>query len=312
MSVVPKGARATEGRVMVRTPDEMFDARFTTRSDNPTQAKMFTGGKPVMQALQKVCCSSKTFFTIVPGAMEVSELTIPQPYTSRHVGDHVEQLARLAQALGDMPGSESMKIRAMQREGSSWLVRAAVIVGALAAVFAVVAATQDYGKPPKLDPGGNVNLPAGIMPADAISMGNLDGWRVATADDFQPAAVGWLRDNDTAPAGRITGDFSGQSFGTDVAYFLINTNNGHKRIVILGHGTSYYDVQFDNVAAIARLPKAVAGNAQWKVPPSSTPDGDGLVIVGDGNDTASGLVIFLGSGKVISVRPADYTRLRLE
>lgn len=312
MSVVPKGARATEGRVMVRTPDEMFDARFTTRSDNPTQAKMFTGGKVAMQALQKVCCSSKTFFTIVPGAMEVSELTIPQPYTARHVSDHIDQLARLAQALGEMPGSESMKIRAMQREGSSWLVRAAVAIGAVAAVVTVIAATQDYGKPPKLDVSRDASLPAGVLPADAQFMGNLDGWRVATAEDFQPATMGWLRDNDTEPAGRITGDFTGMGSGTDVVYLLVNTNNGNKRVVMLGHGTSYYDVNFPSVAAIARMPKSLVASTEWAAKPIGTPDGDGLVVIGDGTDNNSGMVLFLSNGKITSGKPADYTRVRLE
>jgi hypothetical protein len=312
MSVVPKGARATEGRVMVRTPDEMFDARFTTRSDNPTQAKMFTGGKVVMQALQKVCCSSKTFFTIVPGAMEVSELTIPQPYTARHVSDHIDQLARLAQSLGEMPGSESMKIKAMQREGSSWLVRAAVVVGAVAAVVTVVAATQDYGKPQKIDFSRDASLPAGILPADAQFMGNLDGWRVATAGDFQPATIGWLRDNDREPAGRIEGDFTGLGSGNDVVYFLVNTSNGNKRVAMLGHGASYYDVNFPSIAAIGRLPKQLVNTIEWKAAPVGTPDGDGLVIVADGNDNTSGIVLFLSGGKIISGKPADYTRLRLE
>src|SRR5436305_1450065 len=40
LSVVPKGAKATEGRVQVRTTEEMFDARFVTRTDHPTQARM--------------------------------------------------------------------------------------------------------------------------------------------------------------------------------------------------------------------------------------------------------------------------------
>src|SRR5579864_7515315 len=47
LSVVPKGAQATEGRVLVRTSDDMFDAKFTSRSDHPNQAKIFLGGKTV-------------------------------------------------------------------------------------------------------------------------------------------------------------------------------------------------------------------------------------------------------------------------
>src|SRR5688572_6471294 len=44
MSVVAKGAKDREGRTLLRTPDDAFDARFVTRSDHPTQAKIFLGG----------------------------------------------------------------------------------------------------------------------------------------------------------------------------------------------------------------------------------------------------------------------------
>src|SRR5579859_3507965 len=54
LSVVPKGAKASEGRVQVRTSDEMFDARFVTRTDHPTQARMFLTGKQAPAMLQKL------------------------------------------------------------------------------------------------------------------------------------------------------------------------------------------------------------------------------------------------------------------
>src|SRR5207253_3109174 len=109
-SVVPKGARATEGRVLVRTGDEMFDARFAARTDHPTQAKMLVSSKIMRTHMEKLCCSSKSYLTLVTGNIELSELVIPSPYTARHVLDHVESMAVLAKEVGEIPGAEKIKI----------------------------------------------------------------------------------------------------------------------------------------------------------------------------------------------------------
>jgi hypothetical protein len=311
MSVVPKGARSTEGRVLVRTPDDMFDARFTTRSDNPTQAKMFTGGKTVMQALQKVCCSSKTFFTVTPGAIELSELTMPQPYTGRHVADHISMMGALAKQLADMPGSETVKIHAMQREGSSWLVRGAVIVGAVAALVTVVAATREFGKTEKLDVSREATLPAGIRPADAAMMIRLEGWRVAEPSDFNPAGAGWMRGNGQEPGGRIPADFVGAGNATDSAYVLVNEQTGKKRIIMVGHGSGYYDVEFDRLDAVGLVRNRYMGNQPWAQPLSAQPDGDGLALVLDATDSDSGLIVYLNNRRLQSGKPSDYQRVRL-
>jgi len=312
LTVVPKGARATEGRVMVRTSDEMFDARFTTRSDNPTQAKMFTSGKAVMQALQKVCCSSKTFFTVTPGAIELSELTMPQPYTARHVSDHIVMMGQLARELGEMPGSESMKIRAMEREGTSLVVRGAVVLGVVAAIVTVVAATRDYGKPVPMDIGHESSLPAGILPVDAQYMARLTGWRVAEEPDFSGAAKSWLQNSDKSAQGRLAGDFTGSGGTSDAAYLLVNDDSGKRRIVLVGHGTGYYDVSFDKLDGIGLLPHRFIDRVEWAAPLPAPPDGDGLVLVLDGEDAQSALVIFLKDKKIISGKPANYQRMRLE
>ncbi|MDP9267916.1 MAG: hypothetical protein M3P27_06265 [Acidobacteriota bacterium] len=312
LSVVPKGARSTEGRVLVRTPDDMFDARFTTRSDNPTQAKMFTSGKRVMQALQKVCCSSKTFFTVTPGAVELSELTMPQPYTARHVSDHIAMMGQLARELGEMPGSESMKIRALQREDTSWVLRGAVVLGVVAAIVTVVTATRDHGKPPPMDIGHEASLPAGVMPVDAQNIARIEGWRVAEDADFGGAVKGWLRDNDQPAQGRLAGDFTGLGGATDAAYLLINDASRKRRIVLVGHGSGYYDVSFDKLDGIARLPHRFIERVEWASPLAVGPDGDGLVLILDGEDPKSAVALFLKDKKIVSGKPVDYQRMRLE
>jgi len=310
MSVVPKGSRATEGRVLVRTPDDMFDARFTTRSDNPTQAKMFTSGKTVMQALQKVCCSSKTFFTVTHGAIELSELTMPQPYMGRHVNDHISMMGALAKQLADMPGSESVKIQAMQRERSSWPVKAAVAVGAIVAVVTVVAATRDYGKPSHEDIGQNIDVPSGMTANDAQLIVHLQGWRVAKEEDFSSTMRGWLRDNSQTAGGRLVGDFTGQG-ASESAYLLIDDETGKRRVVVVGHGAIRYDAIFDKVTGIGRVNSGSIERNEWELKPQGKPDGEGLMVVFGGEQASDALVVFLEGQKLLAGKPADYQSLRL-
>src|SRR3954469_7456592 len=62
LTITPKGSQAAgEGKNLVRSGDDMFDARFTTKTDHMAQAKMFLGGKQVSKLLPKLACSSKTF-----------------------------------------------------------------------------------------------------------------------------------------------------------------------------------------------------------------------------------------------------------
>src|SRR5438270_13032592 len=132
LTITPKGSQAAgEGKNLVRTGDDIFDARFTTKTDNMAQAKMFVGGKQASMLLQKLCCSSKTFVSIGKGYVELSELVIPTPYTSAHIVDHLKNMSKLGLQLHAMPGAETVKIAAYQREGSSVVGKVAVVVALL-------------------------------------------------------------------------------------------------------------------------------------------------------------------------------------
>jgi hypothetical protein len=311
MSVAPKGERAAEGRVLVRTPDDMFDARFQTRTDHPTQAKMFVGGKLAMQQLQKLCCSSRTFFTITTGAMELSELTIPTPYTGHHVTDHLESMAKLARALEDMPGAETIKVHKLEKEKSN-IIRAAIVVGAIAALITVYAATRGPREVISVhDLADTEGPPAGMTPIDAAQIHRLQGWRVATAEDFGPTARSWLRDNGQDLSGHLVGDFSGRNVQRDAAYVLANPQ-GQRRVVLIVDGVNLYDAEYPIIVGMARIPKEAIANINWgKYPPQGTPDGDGLLIIRKREDPASGLVLFANERRVVSAVPVDYTQIRL-
>jgi hypothetical protein len=323
MSVVPKGERAAEGRALVRTPDDMFDARFQTRTDHPTQAKMFVGGKVVMQQLQKLACSPRTFFTISTGAMELSELTIPTPYTGHHVTDHLESMAKLARALEDMPGSETIKVRKLEKEKSN-IIRAAIVVGAIAAVITVYAATRGPRGPiPVRELAGDAEPPpAGMMPVDAALIRKAHDWRLVTAEDFGPNAAAWMRDNGQQLTGRIPGDYSGRNNQRDVAYLLAPAAApaegappaapAQRRVLLLVEGVNLYDAEYPEIVGAARVPKEVIAGIEWgKNPPQGTPDGDGLLIVRRSGDFASGLVLFVSEKHIVTGVPVNYQQVRL-
>jgi hypothetical protein len=324
MSVVPKGASAVEGRALVRTPDDMFDARFQTRSDHPTQAKMFVGGKMVMQQLQKLVCSPRTFFTISTGAMELSELTIPTPYTGHHVTDHLESMAKLAKALEDMPGSETIKVRKLEKEKSN-IIRAAIVVGTIAAVITVYAATRGPREPiPVKELAGEAEpTPTGMMPVDAALIRKAHDWRLVTAEDFGLNAAAWMRDNGQELTGRFPGDYSGRNNQRDVAYLLAPAaapaeggappaSSTQRRIVLLVEGANLYDAEYPEIVGAARVPKEALANIEWgKNPPQGTPDGDGLLIVRRSGDFASGLVLFVSDKHIVTGVPANYQQVRL-
>jgi hypothetical protein len=311
MSIAPKGERAPEGRVLMRTPNDMFDARFQARTDHPTQAKMFVGGKVAMQHLQKLCCSPRTFFTISTGAMELSELTIPTPYTGHHVTDHLESMAKLARQLEDMPGAETIKVHKLEKEKSN-IIRGAIVVGIIAAVITVYAATSG--------PRGDISVheladteapPAGMTPVDAAQIQRLQGWRVAREEDFAASARAWLRDNGQEISGRVTGDFSGHNVPRDVAYVLVNPEGG-RRVVLIVEGVNLYDAEYPEIAGMARIPKESIAGIDWgKYPPQGTPDGDGLLIIRKREDPASGLVLFADERRIVSAVPVNYTQIRL-
>jgi hypothetical protein len=222
-------------------------------------------------------------------------------------------LGQLARELAELPGSESMKIRAMKREGTSWVLRGAVALGVIAAVITVIAATQDYGKPQQtLDIPADASLPAGILPVDARTMQKLDRWRVAQESDFTGAVLSWLRDNDERAEGRMAGDYTGLGGNLDAGYLLINQDSGKRRIVLVGHGVTFYDVGFDKLDGIGVLPHRFIERTEWAAPLPLQPDGDGLVLVLDGQDPNSAIVLFLKDKKLISAKPANYQRMRLE
>jgi hypothetical protein len=307
-SVVPKGERATEGRVALRTGDDMFDARFTARTDHPTQAKMLVSSKPIRLQLSKLCCSTKTFLTLVTGNIELSELIIPSPYTARHVLDHVESMAALAAEVEGIPGADKVKFTEYKREKSTPVLKIALGVGALVAIAAVFASPST--EVPITSAAAGVVHAEGVTDADAGVIIKLAGWRAASDTDFAGDVVGWMRGSGVTASGRIELDLDGAA-PNDVVYCLAHDVDSSKRIVILENGSNVLDTVMPDVIGVVRIPKGSLANITWTQKPATDSDGDGFMLIHRKDDKTTGTVFVRSGGRTVTGTVANYDSVNI-
>jgi hypothetical protein len=309
LSVSPRGDAAGEGRYALRTSDESFDIRYTIRSNHPTQARMFLGGRRAFAALQRLCSSGSTFLTISQGAVELSELAFPSPPAARRIEHLLQAMGELAEELKAMPGAHTIEIRP-RRRGGSLALRAAMAAGGLVAILGVLAASRQVEGTHAIFAASAPSLPPGFLPVDAAKVSNLQGWRVAVARDFHPDAVGWLRSYGIKISGRIEGDFAGTGALRDAAYILID-QQGKRRLVLLAGGHNRFDTGFESIAVATRVPKANVAAIKWADAQPPEFDGDGLLLVRAPADHRSGIVLFLKGSRIVSAIPKDYQTINL-
>jgi hypothetical protein len=308
--LMPKNfATTNEGRVLMRTGSAPLDRRFNARTDHPVEFKMLTAGAAIKSSLEQLCCSTQTGLTIKDRVIELSELTIP-PFTANHVFDHLQSMLALAKAIHEMPGADRIKVDPLPRRGSSWPVRVALAGGLLCLVALLF--TQPYshtqGANASINPSASLS---GITPADAIRMQQLQGWRVATADDFSGSGVRFLREHRLEPRGHLTADFAGRGGVPDSAYLLVDST-GRKRVSMLAKGMVAYDAIFPKVDAVARISKSTVAKIQWmSAGPQFPPDGDALLVIQNANDPTASVVLLRHGTQTLSARPADFNKIDL-
>ncbi|MCU1283969.1 MAG: hypothetical protein JWO13_319 [Acidobacteriales bacterium] len=307
-SVVPKGERATEGRVALRTGDDMFDARFTARTDHPTQAKMLVSSKPIRMQLSKLCCSTKTFLTMVTGNIELSELIIPSPYTARHVLDHVESMAALAAEVEGIPGADKVKFTEYKREKSTPILKIALAVGAVVAIAAVFASPGT--EMPTTSAAAGVVHADGVLDADAGVILKLAGWRTAADTDFAGDVAGWMKASGVPATGRIELNLDGTA-PTDVVYCLAHEQDSSKRIVILENGVNILDTVMPDVVGLVRIPKNSMSNIEWSQKPATESDGDGLMVIRRKDDKTTATVFSRTGGRTVTGTVANYETVNI-
>ena len=307
VSVAPASVEVADaGHHEIRTGDTAFDNRFSIRTDQPTQVSLLLT-RQMLGQVQKLCCSSQTALQIRPGEIELTESAIPQPQTWEHIVLHLQSMRTLAEAARAIPGSETITVGRYQRDRHI-PGRVAIAIGVIAAVILVVGSSEIEKQPLVAEAGPAV--PAGIEPNDAVNIRGLEGWRVATADDFPADAQSWLRGSGLEMSGMVKGDFSGSGRADDVAYVLTNEKRQFRLVVIASHANRY-DAQFGALALVARIPKDSATSVQWNGAPPEMVNGDGLLVVTNSQDRASGIALFLGPERIASAAPADYQAVNL-
>lgn len=310
VSVVPKGERATEGRVLIKTGDDMFDARFATRTDHPTQAKLVVGSKAMRSNIEKLCCSSKTFLTMTTGAIELSELVIPEPYTGRHVMDHIESMGILATMSESIPGAENIKIRPYEREKSMPVFRIVLAVGSIVALAFVFVVKPTSASPDLSELRADAPRAQGVMLADSGSIGLQAGFHVATVDEFSSSIEGFVRTSGNEPSGRITLEFDSVEQPQDVVYWLRDAD-GKNRVILLKNGENVFDTYYKDLVGIARIPAANVNKIDWKIKPAEEAEGDAVLLILRSGESFSGLVLYPGASRIFTGRPVNFESIDL-
>jgi hypothetical protein len=310
MTVVPKGARASEGKIQVRTGDDSFDARFMTKSDHPTQAKMFLGSKGVLGELGKLGCLAHGFINISNGAIEHSEALVPTPNTGQHIREHLQSMERLAADLARMPFADRVELKPLKRD-RRWLLRLAIVAGVITAFVGIITAAQQPAEVPLPNADTGTYIPSGMVAADASLLGSLQGWHLATADDLDADAAAWARNAGQKAEGHLTGDFDGRpSALKDSVYLLVNMD-GQRRVIVIINGQVRYDVKYSNIGLLSVIPKDNLSKIQWKTSNPAQSDGDAFFLLRNPQDRSSGLVLYFSDGKLESAIPSDYQTINL-
>jgi hypothetical protein len=216
----------------------------------------------------------------------------------------------LAKGIRGLPGSDLIKVDSLPRRGSSWPVRIA-LAGGLVCLVALLFA-QPYSRLPGAIASTNAQTqPTGVAPEDALRMQQLQGWRVAGADDFSNSARRFLREHQLDPSGHIKGDFGGRGAAIDSAYLLVDAT-GRKRVSMLARGVAAYDAIFPKVDALARISKSTVVKIQWMSSgPQYPPDGDALLVVQNANDPTASMVLLRHGTQTLTAQPADFNKIDL-
>ncbi|HWR15843.1 MAG TPA: hypothetical protein VN577_13530 [Terriglobales bacterium] len=301
LSATPISADVPDlGRNEIRSGDSIFDQRFTIRTDQPTQARLLLS-RQNLGHLQKLCCSSNTFFNISRGEIELNEMVVPASNTADHLLQHIESIRSLADAIHAIPGSENVRIPEYHRDRHIPL-RIALVLGVLTAIIVVVGAARSSKILPSFAAQSQY-VPDGMSPNEAVVINKLEGWRLATMEDLPPEGAGWLRSVGLEP-GKVTGDFSGLGTNNDVAYLLVNDKH-HFRLLLIANHAVRYDVEYPNMGAIGRIPKGVVRSTQWNgdAPEAVT---DGLLVIPIPQDRSGAMAMFFGEKGITAGSPQDY------
>jgi hypothetical protein len=188
-----------------------------------------------------------------------------------------------------------------------WVGRIALAVGVVVVIALLVMAANPGAA-------GRAALvlsqtPEGVLPSDAEKILGISHWRLARSEDYDPAALAWMRHNEVAVESRVEGEFCDGATGT--AYFLMSDDDKRRRLVVLCHGENVYDTTFPAIGMLVRIPRGLTSTINWLSLPPVPPDGD-LLLFTRGPDLTSGLAVFVHDRRIFSGVPASYQSIRMK
>lgn len=306
LEILPANFRVADPlRSQILSGDSSFDQRFILQTDQPGHARQLLT-RSAFAHIQKLCCSPQTLLKLSPIEIEVKEMVIPVPETGNHMLLHIQSLRSLADYLQAVK-PETDSVREIKRERH--LVRHSILaVGLIIAIAAAVNTIKQHRTMPIIETPAiapaSPTVAAGIPPNDAKLIRMVADWRMAKFKDLPQEGAGWLRSNGIDPS-HINGDFAGNGQDAGSAYLLINDKHVYRVVVIANHSIRY-DMEFNALAGIGRIPKESAGDINWNGQPPPEIKGDGLLIVTNAQDRGSSLAIFFPEDGLSSAVPADY------
>ena len=312
-----KSSRSAEGRVRIPTRDSWFDERFTIRTDNPNDAVAFLTDEKAFGELKKLCCSPGTSVGLTRDSLELSELTIPQPNTLKHLVGHMDSLGEVAVRVGAISGLRKSR-GTVYVPDRYVLARVALAVLVIVGGFEVYSAAHRYAQEQaqaaaEAAAPSSENVPV-VASEDEMLLPALSHWRVATPGDFDSETVAWMHEHGKNLSGREVGFFNGPGQPPGTAYIFAGENPAYEgawRVSILSQGRAVLDASYKGVMGAVVVPKSNLANASWQQDPNDKtstppPDGDGLMIIRHLGDANSGTVFYLSNGKLQTRTPVDY------
>jgi hypothetical protein len=293
----------------VRMRDPYLNACFGAFADDPDVAEWFLDDETAIKDLQQLCWSGGNYVSMMAQQVELIELTLPNSAQGAHCLKQIRAMARLVARAQEFPGGKMGEFHKGKRK-RYLLVRSASAIAAVVALAALLSTGSPPGVAPPTRATAARRQTETVPPQDASRIHSLGGWRMADADDFDPLAVQWLRQQAQTPSGHLLGDFSGTANGHDVAYVLTRDDQSFRLVMLVGNAIAC-DVNYRHIEVAGVVRKDQFASANWLDGRTRTPDGDGLLIVLDPHDASSGLVLFEQGGALHSARPVDYRRLNL-
>lgn len=294
------------GRVPLHSADPRFDARFRISSNHPLEARVIFISNEV--EIKKLCSSASTLLALENRTLELSEMVFPEDNVYQHVLGQIEGMAKIADATAQMPDAVIPKAGSGLLRQWNWF-RAAYVTLPILLILSILVLNRTEAPIAPTTPAVD---PVGISHDEAAHIPDIQPWRLAQPQDFEPAALSWLQQKGARLAGRIPVSFNNSATG-GVAYVLkrIDGADGRSaRLVMLVDGQMRLDLALPQLAIVARVPLDAIESIPWTGrAPVGQADSDGILVVRslEGPDTAT--VFFFSGLRLLSGKPKDYSSL---